>query len=172
MRLATEDSHAPNDSMTRTQADDLPWTTQNSPLGKYGVKRQSLSQAAGGQKDIGVWGGGHPFDLEIHRVAPGKVNFPLHEHTAQWEAYYILSGSGKVRTSQGKESIKTGDYLVFPPGEAHQILNTGSEDLTYMVIADQPLADVIHYPDSGKWFVKPQKKVFEMNEVDYFKGEE
>lgn len=158
--------------MTRTQADDLPWTAQTSPGGKFGVLRRTLSQATGGQKDIGTWGGGHPFDLEIHRVPPGKINFPLHEHAAQWEAYYILSGSGKVHTSQGKGAIKAGDYLVFPPGEAHQLINTGAEDLTFLVIADQPQADVIHYPKSGKWLVKPAKKVFEMNEVDYFKGEE
>ena len=64
------------------------------------------------------------------------------------------------------------DYLVFPPGEAHQIINNGSEDLIYIVIADQPQADVIRYPDSGKWLVKPQRKCFEMTETDYFKGEE
>lgn len=158
--------------MIRTQADDLPWTTQSSPKGKYGLARRSLSIAAGGQKDIGTWGGGHPFDLEIHRIPPGKINFPLHEHSAQWEGYYILSGSGQARGPKGKEAIKAGDYLVFPPGEAHQIINNGTEDLTYLVIADQPQADVIHYPDSGKWMVKPQRKVFEMAEADYFKGEE
>lgn len=158
--------------MIRTQADDLPWTTQNSPKGKFSLSRRSLTLAAGGQKDIGTWGGGHPFDVEIHRIPPGKANFPLHEHSAQWEAYYILSGSGQMRTPNGKEAIKAGDYLVLPPGEAHQLINTGSEDLTFLVIADQPQADVIHYPDSGKWMVKPQRKVFEMTEADYFKGEE
>ena len=86
-------------AMTRTHTEDLPWTAQNSPKGKYGIQRRSVSQAAGGQKDIGTWGGGHPFDLEIHRIPPGKINFPLHEHSAQWEAYYILSGSGEVITS-------------------------------------------------------------------------
>ena len=70
------------------------------------------------------------------------------------------------------EAIEAGDYLVFPPGEAHQIINNGSEDLIYIVIADQPQADVIHYPDSGKWMTKPQRKCFEMTETDYFKGEE
>jgi len=158
--------------MTRAHADDVPWNTQNSPKGTFGLARRSLSLAAGGQKDIGTWGGGHPFDLEIHRVPPGKINFPLHEHSAQWEAYYILSGSGQARTPKGKETIQAGDYLVFPPGEAHQLVNTGSEDLTFLVIADQPQADVIHYPDSGKWMTKPQRKVFEIQEVDYFKGEE
>jgi len=158
--------------MTRAQAEDIPWTQQNSPQGKYGILRRNLSLAAGGVKDVGTWGGGHPFDFEIQRIPAGKINFPLHEHFAQWEAYYILSGSGQVRTPKGKEAIKAGDYLVFRPGEAHQLINTGSEDLTFFVIADQPQADVIHYPDSGKWQTKPQKKVYEMQEVDYFKGEE
>ncbi|MEN3942429.1 cupin domain-containing protein [Prosthecobacter sp. SYSU 5D2] len=158
--------------MNLTHAEDLPWTTQSSPKGKYGVMRRALSQGAGGGKDVGTWGGGHPFEVEIHRVAPGKMNFPLHEHSAQWEAYYILSGRGQVRGAEGKEGIRAGDYLVFPPGEAHQIINDGEEDLTFMVIADQPQADVIHYPDSGKWLVKPQKKVFEMKAVEYFEGEE
>jgi len=158
--------------MTRIQADDLPWTTQNSPQGRYGVQRRSLTHAAGGAKDTGTWGGGHPFEVEIHRVPPGKINFPLHEHSAQWEAYYIISGKGLMRGPKGKEAIQPGDYIVFPPGEAHQILNHGSEDLTFIVIADQPQADVIHYPESGKWLVKPQRKVFEMKDVDYFAGEE
>lgn len=158
--------------MTRTHAEDIPWTQQNSPQGKYGLARRSLSLAAGGQKDIGTWGGGHPFDFEIQRLAPGKINFPFHEHAAQWEAYYILSGRGQVRTPKGKEAIKAGDYLVFPPGEAHQLINNSSEDLSFFVIADQPQADVIHYPDSGKWMTKPHRKAFEMQEVEYFKGEE
>ena len=158
--------------MTRTQVEDLPWTQQSSPQGKYAILRRSLSQAAGGVKDVGTWGGGHPFDLEIQRVPVGKINFPLHEHSAQWEAYYILSGSGQARTRKGNAAVKAGDYLVFPPGEAHQLINTGSEDLTFLVIADQPQADVIHYPDSGKWMTKPHKKAFEMQEVEYFKGEE
>lgn len=158
--------------MTRTHAEDLPWTAQSSPAGKFGLQRRSLSQAAGSPKDTGTWGGGHPFDLEIHRLQPGKINFPLHEHSAQWEAYYFLSGTGMVRTPKGKEAVKAGDYIVFPPEEAHQIINNSQEELTYMVIADQPRTDAILYPESGKWLLKPQKKCFEMTEVDYFAGEE
>ncbi|MBL9179056.1 MAG: cupin domain-containing protein [Verrucomicrobiaceae bacterium] len=158
--------------MTRTQVDDLPWTSQNSPKGKFSLCRRSLTLATGGLKDTGTWGGGHPFDLEIHRLPPGKADFPLHAHSAQWEAYYILSGTGQVVAEKTKEAIKAGDYLVFPPGEAHQLINTSTEDLTFLVVADQPQADIIHYPDSGKWMLKPQRKVFEMQDVDYFKGEE
>lgn len=158
--------------MTRIQSEDLTWTAQSSPGGAFAVMRRALSQATGGIKDTGTWGGGHPFDVEVHSIPPGKSNFPFHEHSAQWEAYYILSGSGQVRTPAGRQPVIAGDYLVIPPGEAHQFTNTGDEELVFLVIADHPQADVIHYPDSGKWLVKPQKKVFEMQEVDYFKGEE
>lgn len=158
--------------MTRINAEALPWTSQSSPQGKYGVQRRALSQAAGSPKDTGTWGGGHPFEVEIHRIAPGKTNFPFHAHAAQWEGYYVLSGQGTVRGPEKEEPLGTGDYVVFPPGEAHQIRNDGAEDLVFLVIADQPQADVIHYPDSGKWLMKPERKVFAMQEVDYFEGEE
>lgn len=158
--------------MTSTHIDAHPWQGQASPGGKFCLQRRPLSQEAGGKKDIGTWGGGHPFDVEAQRIPPGKINFPLHEHAAQWEAYYILSGSGQMRTPAGLYDIGAGDYLVCPPGEAHQLINNSKQDLLYLVIADQPQADVIHYPDSGKWLVKPQKKVFEMKEADYFQGEE
>jgi mannose-6-phosphate isomerase-like protein (cupin superfamily) len=160
--------------MTRAHADDLPWTAQNSPKGKYGLqRRRALSHRrwrAKGHRHLGR----RPSLSTSKSTASrrGRSTFPLHEHSAQWEAYYVLSGSGQARTPKGKETIQAGDYLVFPPGEAHQLINTGSEDLTFLVIADQPQADVIHYPDSGKWMTKPQRKVFEIQEVDYFKGEE
>jgi uncharacterized cupin superfamily protein len=158
--------------MTQTNANDLPWAKQASPQGKFSLHRRALSQAAGSAKDTGTWGGGHPFEVEMSRLEPGKINFPLHEHSAQWEAYLILSGAGKVRTRDGKKAVAPGDYLVFPPGEAHQLINTGSEDLIYYVIADNPQADVVFYPDSNKWLAKPARKCFEMKEVDYFTGEE
>jgi len=40
------------------------------------------------------------------------------------------------------------------------------------MIADHALADVVHYPDSDKWFAKPQRKSFRMLEADYYDGEE
>ena len=65
-----------------------------------------------------------------------------------------------------------GDALLFPPGDAHQLTNTGDADLLYYIVTDQPPADVVHYPDSDKWFVKPQRKQFRMQEVEYYDGED
>lgn len=157
--------------MNKTDLDAIPWTPQFSPKGKFGVFRKNLSEAAGGKKDAGTHAEGHPFDIELVRLPPEKINWPLHSHAAQWEAYIILSGHGRLRTQNEEHEIKAGDFLVLPPGEAHQMSNDSDEDLTYYVIADNPPADVIYYPDSQKYFIKPARKVFAI-EADYFDGEE
>ena len=50
--------------------------------------------------------------------------------------------------------------------------SAGSDDLLYYVVADNPPADIINYPDSNKWVVKPHRKGFIMQETDYYAGEE
>jgi hypothetical protein len=52
------------------------------------------------------------------------------------------------------------------------IVNTGTEDFIFYVIADNSPADSTYYPNSKKWQMKPQRKLFRMTEVDYFDGEE
>jgi uncharacterized cupin superfamily protein len=150
----------------------IEWVEVKSPKGNYQLFRRHISLALGGKKDIGDWGGGHPFDLELTRVPPGKTNWPYHGHSAQWELYVVLSGHGITRTQEGEMKIGPGDCFMHPPGEPHQIHNSGAEDLVYYIIANNPQCDVSSYPDSGKWFIKPQRKAFEMTEVDYYKGEE
>jgi Uncharacterized conserved protein, contains double-stranded beta-helix domain len=158
--------------MKKVQLDSLPFTESKSPKGKFHLFRRNLSLALGGKRDVGEWGGGHPFDVEEFRIPPGASNFPFHAHLAQWEFYLVTAGSGTVRTGDGQTSIGPGDAFLFPPGEAHQVINTGTEDLVFLVVADNPRADVIEYPDSGKIGVKPQKKFFKSPPCDYFEGEE
>jgi uncharacterized cupin superfamily protein len=158
--------------MHQTNQDHLPWAEERSPKGKFCVHRKHISLALGGVKDMGTAGGGHPFDVELTRVPPGAVNWPFHSHAAQWELFIILGGCGEARTSEGVVSVAAGDCLLFQPGEAHQLTNTGDADLLYYVVTDQPAADVMFYPDSDKWFVKPQRKIFRMREVDYYDKED
>jgi uncharacterized cupin superfamily protein len=161
------------DAMPRINLEELPWTEQRSPKGKYCVLRKPISLALGGKKDVGTFGGGHPFDVELIRVPPGAINWPYHAHSAQWELYLVVAGQGEVRTPEGRFPVRPGDCLLHPPGEAHQIQNTAeTEDLLYYVVADHSPADVTEYPDSGKYGIKPQRKTFVMQEIDYFLGEE
>ena len=158
--------------MKKINQNQIDWVELKSPKRKYNLFRRHISLLLGGKKDTGTWGGGHPFDVEMTRVPPGKTNWPYHAHSSQWEMYIILSGRGQLRTAEGKTEVVPGDNFIHPPGEAHQMENTGTEDLVYYVITDNPTSDVGTYPDSNKWFIKPQRKIFEITEVDYFKGEE
>ncbi|MBC8041066.1 MAG: cupin domain-containing protein [Opitutaceae bacterium] len=151
----------------------LPETEGRSPTGKYHSFSKDISLALGGVRDTGAWGGGHPFDLQQRRVPPGASVCPLHAHTQQFELFVVLSGTATVRTGDGTKTIvKSGDAFAQPPGTAHQITNTGTEDFVFFVIADNLPTDSTFYPESNKWQIKPQRKLFRMTEVDYFDGEE
>jgi uncharacterized cupin superfamily protein len=158
--------------MNKVNQNDVAWTEQKSPQGKYHIYRRELTLALGGKKDVGTWGGGHPFDLELSRIPPGAINWPFHSHAAQWELFVFLQGEGELRTESGTQPLRAGDCVSFAPREPHQIRNTGNQDLLFYVVADNPQADVTQYPDSGKWFVKPHRKVFVMQDAAYYDGEE
>jgi uncharacterized cupin superfamily protein len=158
--------------MKRVNQEELSWIEQKSPSGKFCVYRKHVSLALGGLKDVGSFGGGHPFDAELARVPPGAANWPFHSHDAQWELFLVLAGRGELRTPTENLPITSGDCVLFPPGEAHQLTNIGDDDLIYYIVSDHPRADVMYYPDSDKYFVKPRRRYFRMQEVDYFAGED
>jgi uncharacterized cupin superfamily protein len=158
--------------MKKVHIDDMPWEEQKSPSGKYHSYVRNVSLALGGIRDVGTWAGGHPFDLQIRRVPPGAAVCPQHAHIIQWELFVVLSGSATVRTGEATEQVGVGEVFLQPPGNAHQIFNSGREDFVFYVIADNSPADSTYYPNSKKWMMKPQRKIFRMVEVDYFDGEE
>jgi uncharacterized cupin superfamily protein len=142
-----------------------------SPKNTFCVFRKSLTESLGSPRDGGTWNGGHPFDVEHVVVPAGKPNFPYHAHAAMWEFYWILSGSGVLRLESGEQPIRAGDFFVCRPGEPHQIKADIDADLEYAVISDNVMADLIHYPDSGKWNAKPGRRIFR-EVLDYYDGEE
>lgn len=160
-------------SLKRINESEVPSESRTSPQGKFAMERQHISLALGGVKDTGEWGGGHPFDIERTVLAPGKRNYPLHSHAAQWEQYIILSGRGKfLNAPDHAEDIGPGDHILCPPGEAHQIWNDGDEPLVYYVIADHHRSDVTTYPNTGKRQLKPEYRVVQVEDADYYDGEE
>jgi len=154
--------------MKKINLRDVPEEEQSAPNKKYHLFRRHVSVALGGNRDAGTWAGGHPFDIEFTRLPAGASNFPLHQHSAQWESYIFIRGTGKVTDGKETVDVQADDVLLFPPEHAHKITNTGTEDLVYFVIADQHPADVTFYPDTGKWGIKPHRKYFQMTEVDYY----
>jgi uncharacterized cupin superfamily protein len=152
---------------------ELSEETSVSPKGVFECAEISISEALGRNPDSTDLLERHPFDVAIVRIPPGRRNFPFHAHSAQWEFYHVISGTGKVRDVQGTADIKTGDAFVFRPDEAHQIINDGTEDLVLYLVADNPIGGTTYYPDSKKWSVRsPERRIIRSEPLDYFDGEE
>ena len=104
----------------------------------------------------------------LHAVQPGKIAFPYHRHHEADEMFLILSGSGEYRYGEQRLPIKAGDCLSAPAGgEAHQIINTGSEELRYLGFSNNTGAEVVEYPDSGKIGVRAGIRDFEFTSATF-----
>jgi uncharacterized cupin superfamily protein len=158
--------------VTHAHIPSIAWQEIRSPGGKFHSWCQNISLALGGIRNVGTFGGGHPFDLQVRRIPAGASVCPYHLHVAQWEFFIVRAGAGIVRTPEGSAEIKTGDAFFHPPGTPHQLINSGGDDLVVLIIADNPEVDACYYPGSNKWALRPPGKVFRMNEVDYLDGEE
>jgi uncharacterized cupin superfamily protein len=149
---------------------ELPWT---SPKGKFAGAGKQVSEELGRDPRSTDLMKRHPFDVEIVRIPPGKAAYPYHSHSAQWEFYHVISGRGIARHKDGKTPIETGDAFIFQPGEPHQLINDGAEDLIVCVVADNPIGESCHYPDSDKWLVRsPERRLIRSESVEYYDGEE
>jgi uncharacterized cupin superfamily protein len=152
------------------QIAELSWC---SPKEKFAGAGKQVSEELGRKPQSTDLKERHPFDIEILRIPPGKSPYPFHSHSAQWEFYHVISGSGKARHKDGATAIEPGDAFIFPPGEPHQLINDGAADLLLYVVADNPIGESCHYPDSRKWLVRsPESKLIRSDDLDYFDGEE
>ena len=150
--------------------EEIPWS---SPKGTYAGFGKEVSEALGRDPASTDLLHRHPFDVEIMRVPPGKLPSVYHSHSAQWEFYHVISGRGAVRHEDGTTAIEAGDAFLFKPGEAHQVINDSDADLVVYVIADNPVGESCHYPDSGKYIVRsPERRILRSENLDYFDGEE
>jgi uncharacterized cupin superfamily protein len=160
--------------MHRISQNDLEWEHGTSPKGRFERYTKNVSGKMKPESGPVTPRGNYPFEVSLVRVPPGKRPWPQHRHELQWEYYTVLEGTGAMRCDDDSQvSLKPGDALMFPPGEAHTIINTGTADLVIQIIADNPPGDIVHYPDSNKWAVRPPGKRFRMTEVtNYYDGEE
>jgi uncharacterized cupin superfamily protein len=87
-------------------------------------------------------------------VAPGKRACPFHSHRNDEEMFFILEGRGELRYGEARYPLKPGDIVACPTGgadTAHQIINTGSEEMRYLSLSTMEPVEVCEYPDSGKF---------------------
>lgn len=159
--------------MRKINTKDIAEETWSSPKGKFVGAGKEVSEALGRKPQSTDMMERHPFDVEICRIPPGKTPYPYHSHSAQWEFYHVISGKGLVRHAEGMTPIEAGDAFIFKPGEPHQLINDSMEDLILYVVADNPIGESCHYPDSQKWIVRsPERRLIRSEPLDYYDGEE
>jgi uncharacterized cupin superfamily protein len=159
--------------MLKVNTNSMPELTWDSPKGKFGGAGKQVSEALGRKPFSTDLKERHPFDVEICRIPPGKLAYPYHSHSAQWEFYHVISGKGAMRHKDGTTPIEPGDAFIFQPEEPHQLINDGTEDLILYVVADNPIGESGYYPDSKKWIVRsPERALIRSDKLDYYDGEE
>ncbi|CAA7047082.1 unnamed protein product [Microthlaspi erraticum] len=122
------------------------------PQDNYGRPGLSHITVAGallhGMKEVEIW---------LQTFAPGSET-PIHRHSCE-EIFVVLKGSGTLYLAETHESfpgkpiefpVFANSTLTIPINDAHQVKNTGHEDLQVLVIISRPPIKVFTYDD---WFM-------------------
>ena len=127
--------------------------------------------------------GAKQLGYNITAVPPGKSASPFHSHWVNEEMFLVLQGTGQARIGEDTYPLRAGDIVACPAGgheTAHQITNTGDEELRYLAVSTMRAPEVWEYPESGKFGVIDEYgagtsffRFFRTDAgVDYWDGEE
>lgn len=139
---------------------------------------------------LGLFGpriGAQKLGYNLTAVPAGKRAFPFHNHRVNEEMFFVLHGAGEVRIGKDVYPIGQGDFIACPAGgveTAHQIVNTGTEELRFLAVSTMRTPEVCEYPNSGKFGVYAEfpgpadgrPRMFrylgrEAQSIDYWDGE-
>lgn len=59
---------------------------------------------------------------------------PLHKHSEEDEAWYVLEGMLRVRVGEQVEEVTTGGAVIVPSGTAHTFWNPSPEPTRYLLL--------------------------------------
>ncbi|MBD2843980.1 cupin domain-containing protein [Paenibacillus sp. IB182496] len=70
---------------------------------------------------------------------------PSNEHEVAHEYFYVLKGEGRAIVGDYETDIRTGSFIIVPPGNHHDILNTGEGKLYCLTVMapDEKFSDLI-----------------------------
>ena len=102
-------------------------------------------------KSLGDMTGLTGFGIHLIEVPVARESTEYHMHYHEDECTYVLSGTGKVVIGQQEHEIAAGDFIAYPKGgEAHTMINTGSDVLRCIVVGERLPHDVGEYPKLKK----------------------
>lgn len=83
------------------------------------------------------------FSLGYVTLEPRGGQVPWHNQD-QEEVYFIVEGEGEMCLGNERTTLSAGQAVAIPPGEYHQLTNTGEEPLV-MIYCYGPAGDVAHW---------------------------
>jgi mannose-6-phosphate isomerase-like protein (cupin superfamily) len=98
--------------------------------------------------------GSTQLDLMISTYAPQGYALE-HLHTERHESFYFISGTGVFDLAGKRHHIGPNTVVYVPPNTLHQIINTGFENLTFIVAGS--IAEAEFYADYKGYFVDQAK---------------
>lgn len=78
------------------------------------------------------------FDFRLSTYQP-KGFVEEHTHEVEEQIYYILEGEGLMELDGDKKIVRPGLTIFIPPKVRHALYNTGTKDLTFLVVTSPPL---------------------------------
>ena len=83
-----------------------------------------------------------------NKLPAGETNV-RHVHDDIEKIYYFLSGEAEIDCGPWRKNASAGDFLFFPAAIPHQILNIGSVDLEFIVVASKLSAEAEGMSNGG-----------------------
>jgi len=110
------------------------------------------SPFGGMRQRVGIMIGANKLGYSFFIVPPGRAAFPYHSHTGNEEMVFITDGEGILRFGNEELPVSGGTFIACPPGpdHPHQLINTGTRELRYLVVSSMDYPDISEYPDSKK----------------------
>ena len=98
------------------------------------INERRVLNARGGDKEAVFYDWMTPDEAKGHGrlfsklvLEPG-ASIGYHEHSGEFEAFYMISGEATLNDNGVTEVIKAGDMAICRDGEGHSIKNNGSQD--------------------------------------------
>jgi uncharacterized cupin superfamily protein len=106
-------------------------------------------------------------------IAPGRMGFPPHFHSAEEELFVVLDGDGVVVLGEDKHPVGRGHVVSRPPAtRIPHSFHAGPSGLTYLAYGTRVPNDIAYHSRSRKINFRGIGLITRLERVDYWDGEE